>query len=110
MEFALIWLVVLVAAFFFFIVRPQRRQMAARQSLIEGVGVGDEIVTSGGILGTIRAVEADTVDLEVATGVVLKVARGAIAQRVPIDEPLDDPLDDLGAEQDEPHAGNGEAV
>ncbi len=90
MAFALIWLVVLAVAFFFFVVRPQRRQMAARQALIESVHVGDEIVTSGGILGTLRAVDTDTVDLEVATGVVIKVARGAIAQRVPADEPRTD--------------------
>jgi preprotein translocase subunit YajC len=90
MEFALIWLVVLAVAFFLFVVRPQRRQMAARQALIESTHVGDEIVTSGGILGTVRSVEVDTVDLEVATGVVIKVARGAIVQRVPADLPRAD--------------------
>ena len=110
MEFALIWLVVLAAAFFFFIVRPQRRQMAARQALIESITVGDEIVTSGGIYGTVRSVDADTVDLEVAPGVVLKVARGAIAQRVPDDVTPDHVRADApGADPNEPR-GDGEAV
>lgn len=90
MAFALVWLVVLAVAFFFFVVRPQRRQIAAREALIESVHVGDEIVTSGGILGKVRSVGADTVDLEVAPGVVVKVARGAIAQRVPAEEPRAD--------------------
>jgi preprotein translocase YajC subunit len=76
--------------------------MAARQALIEGIKVGDEIVTSGGILGTVRAVDADTVDLEVASAVVIKVARGAIAQLVPADLP--------DVDHDVPPAGNGEAV
>jgi len=85
MAFAIIWFVVLAVAFFLFVVRPQRRQVAARQALIESIVVGDEIVTSGGILGTVRSVDDDLVDLEIATGVVIKVARGAIAQRVPAD-------------------------
>lgn len=78
----LAWFVLLGAAFFFFIVRPQRRQMAAHRALIQAVRVGDEVVTSSGILGTIRALADDTVQLEIADGVVVTLARGAISQRV----------------------------
>ena len=49
-----VYLVVLAAGFFFLVVRPQRRQMAARRALIASVGVGDEVVTTGGIHGTVR--------------------------------------------------------
>ncbi|HZP30639.1 MAG TPA: preprotein translocase subunit YajC [Acidimicrobiia bacterium] len=77
-----VYLVVLVAGFFFLVVRPQRRQMAARRALIASVDVGDEIVTTGGIHGTVRSLHDDTVELEIAPGVVVTLARGAIAGRL----------------------------
>jgi preprotein translocase subunit YajC len=79
MEVAVIYLVVLVAGFFFLVVRPQRRQMAARRALIASVQVGDEVMTTGGIYGTIRSLGDDSVELEIAPAVVVTVARGAIA-------------------------------
>ena len=75
-----VYLVILVAAFFFLVVRPQRRPMAAHRALVASLERGDEVITSGGIYGTIASIADDTVDLEVATGIVVKVARGAIAR------------------------------
>ncbi len=92
---ALLYLGILVAAFLLLIVRPQRRQMAAHRALVASLQLGDEVVTSGGIYGTIRSLDDTTVDLEVSPGVVLRVARGAIAQRVgPVEEPADDDAGD----------------
>ena len=82
MAVALLYLGILVVAFLLLIVRPQRRQMAAHRALVASLEVGDEVVTSGGIYGTIKAVDDGTLDLEVAPGVVLQVARGAVAQRI----------------------------
>jgi preprotein translocase subunit YajC len=97
MPVALLYLGILVVAFLLLIVRPQRRQMAAHRALVASLRVGDEVVTSGGIYGTIRGLDDGTVDLEVASGVVLRVARGAIAQRVgPDPHPLDDDANELG--------------
>jgi len=77
-----VYLVILVAAFFVLVVRPQRRQMASHRALTSTLAPGDEIVTSGGVLGTIRDVHDDIVDLEIAPTVVVRVARGAIARRL----------------------------
>jgi preprotein translocase subunit YajC len=97
MTVALLYLGILVAAFLLLIVRPQRRQMAAHRALVASLRVGDEVVTSGGIYGTIRGLDDGTVDLDVASGVVLRVARGAIAQRLePEAHPKDDDADELG--------------
>ena len=85
MGLVVVYLVILVAAFFLLVVRPQRRQMASHRALVASLNPGDEIVTTGGILGTIRSLEDDVVELEVAPAVVLRVARGAIARRVPAD-------------------------
>jgi preprotein translocase subunit YajC len=99
MPVALLYLGILVVAFLLLIVRPQRRQMAAHRALVASLEIGDEVVTSGGIYGTITAIEDGVVDLEVSTGVVLRVARGAIAQRtgpVPVEGTGEPTGDDTG--------------
>jgi preprotein translocase subunit YajC len=77
-----IYLLVLVAAFFFLIVLPQRRRMANHRALMEALRVGDEVVTTGGLHGRLRELEDTIVELEIAPGVVVTVARGAISARV----------------------------
>jgi len=92
MGLVVVYLVILVAAFFFLVVRPQRRQMASHRALVASLDVGDEIITTGGILGTIQTLEDDVVELQVAPGVVLRIARAAIARKVPADhEAIGDP-------------------
>lgn len=88
---------VIALAFFFLIVRPQRRRLAAHRQLVEALTVGDEVVTTGGIFGTIRGMEDDRIDLEVAPGVSITVARAAIAQSAnPVVPPAIEPAaDDL---------------
>ncbi len=81
---------VIALAFFFLIVRPQRQRFAAHRALITSLQVGDEVVTTGGMHGTIRALDDDTLEIEIAPGVVATFARGAIGRRV--DTPVD--LDD----------------
>jgi preprotein translocase subunit YajC len=85
---ALLYLVLLVLAFFLLVVLPQRRQLAAHRALVASLEVGDEIITTGGIHGTIRAIEETVLRVEVADGVVLRLARGAVASRVgaPVEE------------------------
>ncbi len=98
MEVFLVYLALLAIVFFFLIVRPQRRQLAARRALIAAVEVGDEVITAGGIYGTVREIEADVLKIEVAEGVVLTLAREAIARRR--DDEVTDPdvvAPDVGA-------------
>lgn len=84
-----VYLVILVAAFFLLIVVPQRRRMAAHQRLMASLVVGDEVVTAGGFHGTITSLGDTTLGLEIAPGVVVEVARGAISAKVqpPSDSP-----------------------
>jgi preprotein translocase subunit YajC len=91
-----IYLVILVAAFYFLIVRPQRRQAMVRRQLIAAVKVGDEIVTNGGVYGTVLSIDDETLDVEIAPGIVIKLARGAVAARIgsPDDLAADEDLDD----------------
>jgi preprotein translocase subunit YajC len=89
----IIYLVILAAAFFFLIVLPQRRRMAAHQALMESLVVGDEIVTSGGLHGTVRALSAATAEVEIAPAVVVTIARGAIAAKIDTTPAGDDELE-----------------
>jgi len=77
----LVYFALLAVLFFFLIVRPQRRQLASRRALIASVEVGDDVITAGGIYGTVRAIDGDVLQIEVADGVVITLAREAIARR-----------------------------
>jgi len=74
------YFVVIALAFFLLIVRPQRRRLAAHRALVAALTVGDEVITTGGIFGTIVALDDERIELEVSRGVVITVARAAIAQ------------------------------
>ena len=83
----LVYFAVIAVAFFLLIVLPQRRRTNAHRAVLASLEVGEEVVTIGGILGTIRAIADERVELEIAEGVVITVARNAIAQVVASDEP-----------------------
>jgi preprotein translocase subunit YajC len=95
----LVYFAVIALAFFLLIVLPQRRRANAHRALLGALQVGDEVITIGGILGTIRELDDEKIRLEVADGVVLTVARNAIAQSVidvptpPTEGPADDGQD-----------------
>lgn len=98
-----LYLVLIVLAFFFLVVRPQRRQLTAHRALVASLEAGDDVITSGGIYGTIRALDGEIVQLEVGDGVVVRVARNAIAQRVSPEPEVrsSDDGDDADAPNDE---------
>jgi preprotein translocase subunit YajC len=81
MEIALVYFALLALAFFFLIVRPQRRRVTQHRAFVSALDVGDDVVTTGGIYGTVRALRGEAVELEVASGIVITVARAAVAQR-----------------------------
>ncbi|MGO4571429.1 preprotein translocase subunit YajC [Microvirga sp. 2TAF3] len=66
----------------FLIIRPQQRRVREHQEMIKNVRRGDTVVTSGGIIGKVTKVLEDSPDIEVeiADGVKVKVARGNISE------------------------------
>ena len=64
----------------------QRRRQQEAQRLLESIGVGKEIVTAGGLYGTVTAIEDDEVRVEIADGVEVRVAKRAVAGVVSDDE------------------------
>jgi preprotein translocase subunit YajC len=64
------------------LILPQQRRMRQHQAVVASLRAGDEVVTAGGVYGTITSVDEDTLAVEVAPGVVLRVLRSAVSQRV----------------------------
>jgi preprotein translocase subunit YajC len=69
--------------FYFLLIRPQQRRARAQRDLISSVEVGDEIMTAGGILGTVTAMDEDDelLTVEVAPGTRIRVVKRAVSQR-----------------------------
>ena len=72
----------LLLAMYFLVIRPQQQRIRAQQSLVAALQVGDEVVSSAGIYGRITALDDEIAMLEVADGIELRLARGAIARRL----------------------------
>jgi len=77
-----IFIALMFGFFYFLIIRPQRRRMTDLQSLQRSLELGDEVVTIGGILGTIRRFDGDIVTIELSPGNEARVNRRAISARV----------------------------
>lgn len=82
---SLIPLILIFVLFYFLLIRPQQKKTKKHKQMVEAIQVGDEIITNGGTLGKIKAVDVNFVGLEVAPGVTIQVQRMAIAQLVPRD-------------------------
>jgi len=84
----LLLVALLGVVFYFLLIRPQRRQQAAQRDLANNIDPGDEIVTHGGIYGTVTEVddEEGTILLEVAPGIELRMLKGAVARRIEYDD------------------------
>jgi preprotein translocase subunit YajC len=67
-------------------IRPQRQKQAQQQSMIEQAGIGDDVLTTGGIYGTITEAEGDDVVVEIAQGLNVHMTRRGIAAVLPPEE------------------------
>ena len=86
MNTSFIIILLLLALAWFVLVRPQRRRQAAQEGLYASLRPGDEIVTAGGLFGRIEAVRDDELEVEIAPGTVVRVARRAVAGRIEPEE------------------------
>lgn len=78
-----IMMVGIFGIFYFLLIRPQTKRAKAHQQLLTQLTKGDEVVTSGGIIGKITDLNDQIVTLSIAEGVEIKVQKGAIGQALP---------------------------
>jgi preprotein translocase subunit YajC len=74
-----IFILLILVAIWFVLIRPQRRRQLESQRLLDSLEVGQEIVTAGGLYGTITALDEDEARVEIAEGIEVRVAKRAIA-------------------------------
>ena len=84
-----IFIIVILVLMWFLLIRPQRRRQVESQQLLESLTVGKEVVTAGGLYGTITALEDDEARLQIAEGVEVRVAKRAIAGVLSEDDPAE---------------------
>jgi preprotein translocase subunit YajC len=79
----LVPLVLMGGLFYFLLIRPQQRRSRAQRDLIASVDVGDEIMTAGGILGTVTAIDEDEdlLTVEIAPNTNIRIVKRAVSQR-----------------------------
>jgi preprotein translocase subunit YajC len=91
--FLLLWLIV---------VRPQRKRQTQQQQMLGDLRVGDEVLTAGGIYGTVSRLDEESVTVEIAPKTEVRVARRAIAGVTREPEPGED------GETEDSHEGGGD--
>ena len=74
----LIMMLVIFGIFYFILIRPQQKKMKEHKKLIEGLKKDDKIVTAGGIYGVVKNASTNTLTVEIADGVRVKVSRSSV--------------------------------
>ncbi|MEE4250196.1 MAG: preprotein translocase subunit YajC [Alcanivoracaceae bacterium] len=79
------WILIvgMVVIFYFFLIRPQSKRAKEHRELVSALAKGDEVVTSGGILGKVNKVTEDYVVIEIAANMEIKLQKNAIAATLP---------------------------
>lgn len=75
-------MIVIFALFWFLLIRPQQKKTKLHNQMLSALSAGDEVVTSGGIIGKIAKITDQVVHLEVAANVVIQVQRSTVAGKV----------------------------
>jgi preprotein translocase subunit YajC len=79
----IIMMVFVIVVFYFLLIRPQQKKAKEHQTMVAKLSAGDEVVTSGGILGRIVDVGDSFVTIEIADGVRVKVQKFQITSLMP---------------------------
>ena len=72
-------LIAIFAIFYFLMIRPQQARAKAQRAMLDAVKRGDEVVTGGGLIGRVTKVGDTELEVEVATGVRLRVVKGTLS-------------------------------
>ena len=73
----------LVVLFYFFLIRPQSKRQKEHKQMVNDLQKGEEVITSGGILGKITGIKDDFVILEIAKETSLKIQKSAVQTIMP---------------------------
>ena len=72
-------LILIFVIFYFFLIRPQQKKVREHKTMTQNLKRGDEVITSGGIIGTVdRVFEEDRIELNISDGVKVQVIKNTI--------------------------------
>ena len=72
-----------LAIMYFFMIRPQQTRAKEHQTFLTALKAGDEVVTSGGIIGRVKSINEGFISVEIANNTVIKVLKSAIESQSP---------------------------
>lgn len=75
-------IILIIGVFYLLLIRPQQKRARQHRELVSSVGVGDQVVTIGGMHGTVRSVDEDSIRLEVAPNLDITFAKQAVSRRL----------------------------
>ena len=79
----LLFPIILVGIMYFLMIRPQMKRQKEHRAMLEKLGVGDEVITNGGVAGVVREIGEHFLGVEIADNVRIRVQKGAIANVLP---------------------------
>jgi preprotein translocase subunit YajC len=79
----LLFPVILIGVMYFLMIRPQMKRAKEHRAMLDKLGNGDEVITNGGIAGTVREIGDSFVTVEIADNVRVRLQKGAIANVLP---------------------------
>jgi preprotein translocase subunit YajC len=80
---SIIMMVLFAVVFYFLLIRPQSKRQKEQKSMLEAIQKGDEVVTSGGILGKVNKVADNFIILNVGNNVEMKFQKHAVTATLP---------------------------
>ena len=80
---SLIPIILIFVIFYFLLLRPQMKRAKEHKKMVTSLAKGDEVVTTGGLLGKITKVDGNFASVEIAAGVVVKLQKAAITSMLP---------------------------
>lgn len=86
---SLVPILLIFVIMYMLMIRPQQKKMKAHKAMIEALRRGDQVVTSGGLIGKVVKVADNEVEVEVAPNVKVRVVRGTIGQVISKTEPAE---------------------
>jgi preprotein translocase subunit YajC len=78
----LVYMVLIVGVFYFLWFRPQQTQRKKALEMLAALAPGDRVMTAGGLIGILRSIDGDVLDVEIAPGVVARFTKRAVIERL----------------------------
>jgi preprotein translocase subunit YajC len=75
--------IVFIGVMYFLMIRPQMKRQKEHRAMLAKIGVGDEVITNGGIAGVVREIGDSFIGVEIADNLRVRVQKGAIATVLP---------------------------